>query len=598
MLTKFAAICGAVLVVVGVTAPLEAAEPKAILLLHSYGHDAPDRMAIDAAFARAVRDAAGPKFALYIETIDPDRFQGEAHAQLVRTYLRERYAGKPVAVVAAVFEQALAFVLDERDPLFPGVPVVAMLSEQPQPLPAHVSVIWSCATFGETAALALTLSPGARQIALVDAATRSPSSDAVYEAARRQVEKAVPTTTVIALRNLPLEELLRRVSSLPANTPTVVVRQLMGPGGGRIDTSDAIREMALAAPGPIYATTDDQIGSGALGGIVVSVENEGVRLANLAVRVAEDGSLRVPPSRSAPITMFDWRQLRRWRVDERRLPSGSLVRFRDPSAWELYESYIVTGTIVLALQSGLIGGLMIQRVRRRRIEVALRASEAALRQSSERNQDLAGRLLTAQEAERTRIALDLHDDVGQQLAGVGIMLSGLKRLLRRPEPPRDAAETVAVLQERTNALAKTLRHLSHELHPGVLTKLGLVVALQQHVAEVEQHYGITVTLDAPANLGVVDPDIALCLYRVTQEALANSAKHARARVARVELRRRDTAIELRIDDDGVGFVASDRSTSGLGLRSITERVRLLQGTVDVDSTPGRGTTLLVRVPIA
>ena len=258
----------------------------------------------------------------------------------------------------------------------------------------------------------------------------------------------------------------------------------------------------------------------------------------------------------------------------------------------------IWGAVALTLQSALIAGLVIQRARRRRTELALRASEAALRQSFELSQDLAGRLLTAQEAERTRIARGLHDDVGQQLAGVGIMLSGLKRLVLRPGPPKDAAETVTVLQERTNALAETIRHLSHELRPGVLTNLGLVAALRQHAAEVEQHYGITVTLAAPANLDSVDLDVALCLYRVTQEALSNSAKHAHARVARVELRRNGTAIELRVEDDGVGFVASERSTSGLGLRSITERVRLLHGSVDVDSTPGRGTTLVVRTPVA
>ena len=198
----------------------------------------------------------------------------------------------------------------------------------------------------------------------------------------------------------------------------------------------------------------------------------------------------------------------------------------ESAAWERYRGYILTGTIVVGLQSTLIAALVIQRARRRRIEVALRASEAELRQSSERNQDLAGRLLAAQEAERTRIARDLHDDVGQQLAGVGIMLSGLKRLLRGPEPPRDAAETVTVLQARTNVLAETLRHLSHELHPGVLTKLGLVAALQQHTGEVEQHYGITVTLDAPATFDV-DPDVALCLY---------PARRRRSRTARTRAR--------------------------------------------------------------
>lgn len=91
-------------------------------------------------------------------------------AQRTRTYLRERYAETSIAVVAAVYDPALAFLLDARDPLFPAVPVVAVLTSQPQLWPERVSVVWSGATFGENAALALNLHPRARQIALVDAA--------------------------------------------------------------------------------------------------------------------------------------------------------------------------------------------------------------------------------------------------------------------------------------------------------------------------------------------------------------------------------------------------------------------------------------------
>ena len=89
------------------------------------------------------------------------------------------------------------------------------------------------------------------------------------------------------------------------------------------------------------------------------------------------------------MAIFDWRQLRRRGIDEARLPSGSIVRFREVSAWEQYRGYILTATVVLGLQSALIAGLMIQGARRRRTEIALRESEAELRRSSDRNQDLA-----------------------------------------------------------------------------------------------------------------------------------------------------------------------------------------------------------------
>jgi len=581
-----------------VAAPLAAADAKAILVLHTYGYDSPFRIPFDGAFMRAVREAADLKVDVYIETINTNQLRGDVQAQRTRRYLRERYADTPIAVVAAVYDPALAFLLDARDPLFPAVPAVAVLTSQPQLWPERVSVIWSGATFGDNAALALKLHPRARQIALVDAAQRSTSSDALYELARTQVAGAAPATPLIELRNLPLDELLARVAALPEETPILVGRLLIGPRGAPIATGDAIRELARVAPGPVYINNSDQyIGLGAIGGIVISAEGEGTGLANLALRIARDPSLRVPPIKAVPVAIFDWRQLRRRGIDESRLPPGSIVRFRELSAWEQYRGYILTATIVLGLQSALITGLMIQGARRRRTELALREREAELRRSSERNQDLAGRLITAQEAERSRIARDLHDDVSQQLAGVAIMLSGLKRSMLRPDS-RPVNETLATLQERTTSLAEALRLLSHGLHPGLLKHAGLVAALKQHCAEAEKHHRLTVTFKAADTLDRLDADTALCLYRVAQEALSNVIKHARARTAIVELKRTAGDVALDITDDGIGFVVPDGGATGLGLRSMEERVRLSRGTITVDSRPGHGTSLVVRVPLS
>ena len=588
----------ATIVVSSGAAPLAAADAKAILVLHTYGYESPFRIPFDAAFLRAVREAADLKLDVYVETINTNHFRGEEQAQRTRKYLRERYADTPIAVVAAVYDPALAFLLDPRDPLFPAVPAVGVSTSQPQLWPERASIIWSGATFGDNATLALKLHPGARQIALVDAAQRSPSSDALYELARSQVERAAPATPLIELRNLPLDELLARVAALPPETPILVGRLLIGPGGAPIATGDAIRALAGAARGPIYINNSDQyIGTGAIGGIVISAEAEGTGLANLALRVARDPSLRVPPVKAVPVAIFDWRQLRRRGIDERRLPPGSVVRFRELSAWEQYRGYILTATIVLALQSALIAGLMIQGARRRRTELALRLSEAELRRSSERNQNLAGRLITAQEAERSRIARDLHDDVSQQLAGVAIMLSGLKRSLLRPEPQR-VDETLAALQERTTSLAEALRHLSHDLHPGLLKHAGLVAALKQHCAEAQDHHRVTVTFKAPDTLDAVDPDTALCLYRIAQEALSNVIKHSRAGTAVVELKRSAGEVTLDITDDGIGFLVSDGGATGLGLRSMEERVRLSRGNIRMESRPGHGTSLQVRIPLS
>ena len=234
---------------------------------------------------------------------------------------------------------------------------------------------------------------------------------------------------------------------------------------------------------------------------------------------------------------------------------------------------------------------------RKSTEAELRDSEMALRQSVQENRDLAGRLITAQEVESARIARELHDGVSQELAGVSIMLGILMQRLGASSADGDIKATLGVVQGRTASVADDIRNLSHELHSGVLEHAGLTAALQQHCADVARHHHFDVTLTAGESLGTLQADIALCLYRVTQEALTNTARHAGARAAHVRLARTPEDIELDVVDDGVGFDPNRPNGSGLGLRSIGERVRFAKGSVRIESQPGHGTKLLVRIPV-
>jgi signal transduction histidine kinase/ligand-binding sensor domain-containing protein len=235
-------------------------------------------------------------------------------------------------------------------------------------------------------------------------------------------------------------------------------------------------------------------------------------------------------------------------------------------------------------------------VERKQAEEALRVSQNSLRRSNAQIQGLAGRLLTAQEAERTRIARELHDDLNQELATLSISLSSLKR--RLPSDAAEAQQEVTRLQQQTIALSEAIRHLSHELHPGVLQHAGLIAALQGDCTQFGTQHEIDVTFHADAGLEEIPADVALCLYRVAQEALRNMARHAGARQAEVALTRSDDILELRITDDGQGF---DREAAGqhggLGLISIDERVRLVHGDVQIVTAPRCGTELRIRVPL-
>jgi PAS domain S-box-containing protein len=233
---------------------------------------------------------------------------------------------------------------------------------------------------------------------------------------------------------------------------------------------------------------------------------------------------------------------------------------------------------------------------RKRAEQSLRESEEALRESHTRIEDLAGRLIAAQEEERKHIARDLHDDLNQQVAALAIGISRLKRQL--PDAGAAVQEQFARLREKTDWLSERIRQVSHELHSSILQHVGLPAALNSYCAEFSDREGIAVTLDIRDGVETVSPDAALCLYRVAQESLRNIARHSGARSAMVALAGVNGAIELRVADQGVGFDPGQaREGRGLGLVSMEERVKLLHGYFELTTRPGAGTELRAQIPL-
>jgi two-component system sensor histidine kinase UhpB len=227
----------------------------------------------------------------------------------------------------------------------------------------------------------------------------------------------------------------------------------------------------------------------------------------------------------------------------------------------------------------------------------LRENEVALRQSYAQVRELAGKLMAAQEVERASIARDLHDDFNQQLAALSISISTL-----RQRQPGDAAEldhALRVLQERTIALTEQVRMFSRDLHPGVLDHVGLVPALRSHCFRFAEQHRLDFSFDAEEDLGSVDRDAAICIYRIVQEGLRNIVNHAHSPSAGVALARVDNELRLTIDDKGRGFETSNATArGGLGLLSIEERARLVNGRVSITSTHGHGTRIHVYIPVA
>jgi signal transduction histidine kinase len=224
-----------------------------------------------------------------------------------------------------------------------------------------------------------------------------------------------------------------------------------------------------------------------------------------------------------------------------------------------------------------------------------RLAEGRLREANKRLQELSTRLIGAQEEERKRLARELHDDLSQQIAALSLATGNLKRQI-----PADRAEARAqadAIHGKLVHLAEGVRRMSHELHPAVLQYSGLEPALRSYCEEFGALTGLEIALEIEGSFEHVAPDAALCLFRVTQEALRNVAKHAKVSKASVALRRADRVLQLRVTDGGVGMEAgAARSKVGLGLLNIQERTRLVGGKAEIRSGPGEGTSVIVEVP--
>jgi len=222
-----------------------------------------------------------------------------------------------------------------------------------------------------------------------------------------------------------------------------------------------------------------------------------------------------------------------------------------------------------------------------------RSMEQSLQAKQHELQLLSGQLLHAQEVERRRIARELHDDLNQQLSLLSVELDLLGK---RPPHSTDLLRTkTGELSSQVKQLSSIVQNLSRQLHPAKLEQLGLGPSIRGLCTEVSENYGLTIDFSQDAVPEPMPIELAVCLYRIAQEALRNVVKHSGARHVTLRLSGDEGTISLHVADDGSGFDAVGR-TDGLGLISMRERLRLLSGELAITSQPACGTHLDVRVP--
>lgn len=275
------------------------------------------------------------------------------------------------------------------------------------------------------------------------------------------------------------------------------------------------------------------------------------------------------------------------------LRSGIISRLSSQRRFVRKDGKRIWGRVDIALILDASGGTsyligMVEDITQRKL-----AEQELMKTRSELEQ-LAGYLIRSQDEERHRISRELHDDIGQRLSLLAVEFDLLSQSLAAAGY-RIEGEQVSAIKQQADDLTSDVHQLSHQLHSAKLQHLGLHSAVEELTRQISKHNQISIKLNGPHDI-LLPPDVSLCFFRVTQEALNNVIRHSKASGVSIDVGVDNGVARLEIGDNGVGFDVSD-CEGGLGMLSMRERLRTLGGLFTVDSRRGEGTIITAAIPL-
>jgi signal transduction histidine kinase len=581
---------------------------RTVLVVHWSPEEFPINPPRDAAIREVLLAPSEVPIDYCAEYLESDRFEEPGASQALRDYIHEKYRGRQIDLVIAVTDVALQFVLRYRDDLFPSAPIVFAGFFAPaariRTLDPGLTGALMAHGYEETLALALRLQPSTTQVFVV---ARWP--ELRFDSLRTDLRAFESRVRITYLSHESLSDVLTAVRAAPRSSVILFIRY--ADDSGALQADEAAHLVADAAAVPVYGVADSYIGSGVIGGAVLSPRTVGKRVGEIASLVLHGMRPQdIPIEEAAVVPTFDWRQLRRWGIAERALPAGSIIRFREISAWERYRTAIVVTASVLLLQSALIASLVFERRRRRRAETDSRRNVAAMAHLDRRA--AMGELATS-------LAHELNQPLNAilQNAGVAQML-----LTANPVPPAlgEMADIISDIRKddiRASEVIRRMRGLlqKHELesHPVNLN-------------EVAQETVAIVRPDAKSREVQLEMELADGVRLVIgdrihlQQVLLNLLMNAIDAVATMPTERRrvcvrtagsDGEVRLAVVDSGMGIRAdriseifepfyttkSAGSGMGMGLAIARNIVEAHAGRIGAENNSTGGATVWFSVPI-
>ena len=589
-----------------------AAQPqprRTVLVVHWSPEEFPINPPRDAAIREVLLAPAEVPIDYFAEYLESDRFEEPGASQALRDYIQQKYRGRQIDVVIAVTDIALQFVLQYRNDLFPSAPIVFAGFFAPaapiRTLEPGLTGAVMARGFEETLALALRLHPSTTQVLVV---ARWP--ELRFDSLQRDLRAFESRVRINYLSQGPLSDVLTAVRAAPRSSVILFIRYA-DDSIGSLQASEAAHLVADADTVPVYGVADSYIGSGVIGGAVLSPGTIGKRVGEIARRILHGTRPQdIPIEGAAVVPTFDWRQLRRWGIAEGALPAGSIIRFRELSAWERYRATIVVTASVLLLQSALIASLVFERRRRRRAEIASRRNLAAMAHLDRRA--AMGELATS-------LAHELNQPLNAILQNAGVA----EMLLTANTVPPALGEMADIINDirkddiRASEVIRRMRGLlqKHELesHPVNLNDVAqetlAIVRPDARAREVQLEMELADGLRPVMGDRVHLQQVLLNLLMNAIDAVTTMpAERRRVRVCTTQS---DGEVQLAVSDSGMGIRAdriseifepfyttkSAGSGMGMGLAIARNIVEAHDGRLAAENNSAGGATVWFSVPI-
>ena len=518
---------------------------------------------------------------MVVEHLDPFG-PSSGGEQTLNTMFAQKYQRRTPDLVIALGTAAIDFAVKIRGRMWPRVPIVfsdsARILDKPPSARNLTGVIEALET-DRTLNSVVQLFPRTKTIVVVSGASALERAyQTEFERTVRQSELGLQS---VSLAGQTFEQVVERLSTLDDDSVAYFLSFHSDSSDRSFVPSEVLQTLSRVSRRPIFGNGAGFFGAGILGGWLIDYGQLGREVASQALRLLGGEPISsIPIERSASIRpMFDWRQMQRWGITDDRLPAGSIVQFEQPPLWKQHRSLILSGLTALLLQATLIATLLLERGRRRKAEA--------------RALDLSGQVIQAAETERGRIARELHDDISQRLALLSIEIDQFSGGAKAKSS--GVASDVKAFSGKARSIADDIHQIAKELHPTTLKMLGLSNAIRAFCAELEARHEISISINEGTSLRELSEPMAINIYRVVQEALQNVVKHSGADEVTINFGREGDQIVVRIVDDGIGF-DPHVVRNGIGLGGMRERLRLVGGTLKIDSRPGTGTRIEARVP--